>query len=467
MIDSISDFRSACARVLTEEGVFLGTAFLISGQRALTAAHNLKDNQRVILEFPLGRYEARLETADSTLDCAILFCTSAVEDVRPLELGFDVALGDIGHFYGYPKDLGTVGIFFEGHVQDTTAPLGPIKRPSILLFPSHAISPKLYTGVSGSPLIVSGKVVGILTKLHSNASEFVNFLAFTKIQDALNLLPEEVVVRMRPGHAQKAEPGHQATPKAAVITALDEELDYLYELPLDWTAPIVHKDGTTYRRGHLSNGIDIIATSARSMGLTAMAVVTAKTLKEWNPTIAAMIGVCGGRKEKGLNIGDIVVANQCFHYQFGAFENGRVIRELRMESPEPQVLDLAEHLARRTQLLSEVQNALQRGFKAPDTVLKCHFGPIASADLVVKDVKKLGEAIQADRKTIAVDMESYAFMRAARLAGTRLAFVVKSVSDFADAQKTDDYREYAKYTSTSFSFQVIRYLLEGIADVSA
>jgi nucleoside phosphorylase len=250
-------------------------------------------------------------------------------------------------------------------------------------------------------------------------------------------------------------------PEIVVITALDEELDYLYEFPLGWSDPKVQKDGISYRRGHLAKDVDVIAASAHSTGLIAAAILAAKVLKEWQPSVAAMIGICGGIKARGVNIGDIVVASQCFHYQFGAFEDGKVIRELRVENTETQVIDIVEHLARRTKVLSEIQQSLPRGFKKPNTTLKCHIGPTASADLVVKDAEKLGEAVEADRKTIAVDMESYAFMRAARLANTRWSFVVKSVSDFADAKKDDEYREYAKYTSARFFIQMAQSLVEG------
>lgn len=244
-----------------------------------------------------------------------------------------------------------------------------------------------------------------------------------------------------------------------IITALEEELDYLFELPFNWSETLLQKDGISYRRGNFTEDIDIIATSARSMGLVATAIVTAKVLKEWNPVIAAMIGVCGGRKDKGLNIGDIVVANQCFHYQFGAFIDGKIARELRVENIDFQVTDIAEQLMLRTETLSDIQKLPPRGFKKPSTILKGHIGPMASADLVVKDVTKFGEAIDADRKTIAVDMESYAFMRATKAARTRHSFVIKSVSDFADAEKDDEFREYAKFTSTQFFLSITQRLI--------
>jgi nucleoside phosphorylase/DNA-binding NarL/FixJ family response regulator len=240
-----------------------------------------------------------------------------------------------------------------------------------------------------------------------------------------------------------------------VVSALSEELDYLYDLPLGWSEPQSQPDGVTYRYGNLNGGVKIVASCAGCMGLTATAILTAKILKEWKPRMAAMIGVCGGRKEKGLSIGDIVVPDKCFHYQFGAFKDGKIERELRVENPHHQTLQFIEHQIRRTQVLSEIDNEVPRGCLRPKTRLAAKIGPMGSADLVVKDIKKFGDAVSADRNTIAVDMESYAFMKAARLSSTEKFFVIKSVSDYADAAKDDEYREYSKFTAVRLFYKIV------------
>src|SRR5712692_3640427 len=118
---------------------------------------------------------------------------------------------------------------------------------------------------------------------------------------------------------------------------------------------------------------------------------------------------------------------------------------------------------RRTRaVVDEIQKSVSRGFKSPNAILQFHIGPMASADLVVKDTQKFGEAIEADRKTVRVDMESYAFLRAAKLALTRWAFVVNAVADFVDLRKYDDYREYAKYVGTEFAVRLARGLVAGL-----
>ena len=466
---TIMDIRSICARVRVESH-FCGMAFLISSRYALTVDRVVTDHSwndtpldNIELEFPLGKYGAKVEVLDKHLQCAVLMLDREIEDVIPIGLGVDVTLGDTGRFYGFLHTgnslLEGAGVFLEGQVQDIA--LSNKEYPAILLFPSRSISPRLLRGFSGTPLVVGNLIVGILLGSYGQDRGDTDFILFTRIQDILELLPKEISQRILPSPMVETEVTKTGKPEILVITALDEELDYLFELPLGWSELKVQKDGISYRRGHFADDIDIIATSARSTGLIAASILTAKALKEWNPSVVAMIGICGGRKEKGVNIGDIVVANQCFHYQYGSFENGKIVRELRVENTETQIIDIVEHLARRTNVLTDIYQSLPRGFKKPNTLLQCHVGPMASADLVVKDIEKFGEAIDADRKTIAVEMESYAFMRAARLAKTRWAFVVKSVTDFADAKKDDEYREYAKYTSAKFFIQVAQSLIIG------
>jgi len=359
------------------------------------------------------------------------------------------------------------GVTIEGKVQDFITDPEEYPKPVILVFPPFGIGSD-FIGFGGSPLVVRDKVVGILSSAYVDRDNFDKsdrrFLFFTRIQDALELLPPEVLDRIGPSLSPLSEEPRETPSRNSIliITALEEELDYLYdEFPSGWGELKVLQDGLSYRRGNFSDEIDIVATSARSMGLVASAIVTTKAIKEWKPMVAAMIGICAGRKEKGVAIGDIIVANQCFHYQFGSYSNGKIEHELRVENTEPQIVDIVEHLSRRSNSLPGIHQSLSRGFKKPNTLLQCHVGPMASADLVVKDVEKFGEALEADRKTIAIDMESYAFMRAARLANTRWAFVIKSVSDFADASKDDEFREYAKFTSTKFCLQVIQSLVGG------
>jgi nucleoside phosphorylase len=252
-----------------------------------------------------------------------------------------------------------------------------------------------------------------------------------------------------------------------VLAALDEELEYLFDLEYEWSGPQPMGDGVNYRIGRMPDGTTIVAATVNSMGMVETAIITSKLIRTWSPRLVGMIGLCGGRKEKGVNIGDIIVPTQTFHYQFGAFKEGRILKELRVENSDQQLLGIVSYLS-KSDVLTTIRKGLPLGFPKPGTELRCLLGPMASADLVVKDANKLQEAVDADRKTIAIEMERYAFMKAAALARARWAVVAKSVSDYADADKSDDFREYAKRTSTYFFIEIAQAMTStGLIDSTA
>jgi|CXWL01.1.fsa_nt_gi nucleoside phosphorylase len=458
-------FRDACVSIRKPGQGSRGSGFLITQRHVFTASHLVRplDGEFEVVLSTGETVPSRLLALDEAIGCAVLETAAAVEDVTPIPVGFDVAPGDTGTLTGYSESLGkgTSSLSFQVSIQDVLRDAKLPTGQALVVLPPPQLGPGFFRGFSGAPLLVASRVVGVLWgQLNSHDAAI---LLCIRIQDALRLLPAEVLPRLSPPEPEK-QAGEPATKGSTVLclSALDEELDYLYDMPLNWSAVHLRTDGLSFRRGELHADVAIIAASARGMGLVATAVLAAKAMKEWSPTVAMMIGICGGRKEKGVSIGDIVAPDQCFHYQFGAFRDGRIQRELRSENTEGQIIDLIDHM-RRTQVLAEIQRTLPLGFKSPKTILQCHVAPMASADLVVKDTQKFDEAIEADRKTLAVDMESYAFLRAAKLTAVRWAFVSKGVTDFADAVKDDEYREYAKYVSTHFAVRLARALVAGLA----
>ena len=456
---TIADVSKATAEVLADDQ-FIGSGVLVGSNYILTAAHVVRDASSVNVRFQTEEQTAIVEHVDKKFDFALLRTPKPVSEITPLGYGVDIKAGDDCQIYGFPAMLDGMGAFFDARIQGT-APGSSDEPPALLVSSSQPFERGDYMGLSGAPVVVGNAVVGVLHQAVLGASGTTGFFKAVPISDIVAVLADESskVFRIAPVPAPVGQ--DPTTVDVLVISALDEELDYLLDIDLGWSPPRVQADGITFRRGTLTDGVSIVATSAQGMGLVTTGIVSAISLKEWKPRLAAMIGICGGRKEKKTEIGDIVFAEQAFHYQYGAFVNGEIVRELKVENVKPQLLGIADHLSRKTNTLPQIQQSVARGFPAPNTLLQCHIGPIASADLVVKDRTKLAEAIDADRKTIAIDMESYAFLKAARLAETRWAAVMKSVTDFADAKKNDDCREYAKYTSAHFFLRFARTLLAG------
>jgi len=250
------------------------------------------------------------------------------------------------------------------------------------------------------------------------------------------------------------------TPAVVVFSALDEELGYLREEGM-WSNLKHDKPGVSYRTSDsLCDGIQVVAASAPEMGLTHAAATATAMFMHWRPQMAFIIGVCAGRKEKKVQLGDVVVPKLAYNFQFGSFENGEVQKQLAVAHANEQFHAQARDYFGVPRNVSAIGDEFPPGGRRPHDRLNMHFDPMACSDLVVMDKDKFKEAADADRKVIAIDMESYAFLLAARLAHVEKALVIKSVTDFADAKKNDDYREYAKFTSTKALLGLLRHLLD-------
>ncbi|MBU51431.1 MAG: hypothetical protein CL920_22305 [Deltaproteobacteria bacterium] len=254
--------------------------------------------------------------------------------------------------------------------------------------------------------------------------------------------------------------------KVAIVAALEDELQHLSKLSMfDWKDDYLNC-GLPVKIGGFED-VQICAAYASDMGLTDASILSTRMVLSYHPDLIAMIGICGGRKERGVNIGDVIFASHTFHYQFGSFEDGKLKQEMRQcelhDSIERELKAYIRNSA--VQKIRESEGLYFYGHSIPGHRLKCHLGPIASSDYVVKDTSKLEDAIAQDRKVLAIDMESYAVMRTAKLFNIN-GLVVKSVSDFSDAKKGEDdnFREYAMYTST---MALIQYLLSKVQSRSS
>ena len=110
----------------------------------------------------------------------------------------------------------------------------------------------------------------------------------------------------------------------------------------------------------------------------------------------------------------------------------------------------------------DLLDSIEKGFKyskgKPNTRLQVHLGPVASVPAVLSSKEQV-ENIQIHvRKLLGVEMEGYGvFYAASNCVHPKPIYniLIKSVSDYADPEKSDDYQEYAMYTSAEFAKYII------------
>jgi nucleoside phosphorylase/CheY-like chemotaxis protein len=255
----------------------------------------------------------------------------------------------------------------------------------------------------------------------------------------------------------------------AIICALEGvEMAAVRSLPCGWQPLRLERDETRYLSGGILDGgkvFSVVAASAPRMGMSASAVLTSKVIAQFRPRLVAMVGICAGRVEK-TEIGDVIIADPCWDWGSGkidAVDNQPHFRP----APHQVELDtdlgaLLKELCGDVGLMAKIKS-LARGNK-PSHELRVHFGPLASGAAVVANSEVFNSLLLQHRNLLAIEMEAYGVVSACKGSGKPrpIPLVMKSVCDFADKDKMDDYQEYAAHTSAQLLHHLATALLRGL-----
>lgn len=239
-----------------------------------------------------------------------------------------------------------------------------------------------------------------------------------------------------------------------IVTALqDPELKAVLDLSWEWQKFEFPNDGTIYHRGRFSRKgetCEVVAASAARMGMPAAAVLSMKMIATFRPRYLAITGILAGVQGQ-CELGDIIVADPGWDYGSGKFQlkNGVPVFEAA-----PYQIALNSLVRGRLSLMAQDGTGLdeiRRSWQGitPKTVLRMHLGPVASGAAVLEDPAVLEVVRRQHRKIIGIEMETYGVLTAVEESThpQPIAFSMKSVCDFANKDKNDDFRKYAAFTS--------------------
>lgn len=249
----------------------------------------------------------------------------------------------------------------------------------------------------------------------------------------------------------------------AVICALKEEIDVIAEGLQGVTEINVEYDDDIYHTGYFEKDgqkIRVVFSNASQMGMVAAASLATKMINNFIPKYIVMTGITGGAKPEKMNYGDIIVASKAWDYRAGK-DIKKEEEHLHRNSIDQKTIDATllgycRRLQNDTVALNSIQESFKHG-KNPETKLKLLIGPIASGASVVTDPEIVEEIINnQDRDVLGIEMEIYGMYYAAYcgLSPKPKFIALKSVSDFADQAKNDDFHAYASYTSAK-AFEIL------------
>ena len=242
----------------------------------------------------------------------------------------------------------------------------------------------------------------------------------------------------------------------AVICALKEEIDIIAEGLQGVKEIQMEYDDDIYHTGYFEKEeekIRVVFSYASQMGMVATTALATKMIDNFIPKYIVMTGITGGAKPEKMNYGDVIVAAKAWDYRSGKDikkeEEHLHMNSIDQKSIDATLLGYCRRLQNDTEALSAIQDGYRHG-KKPETKLKLLIGSIASGASVVTDPEIVEDIIEnQDRDVLGIEMEIYGMYYAAYCGlNPKPKFIaMKSVSDFANQGKNDDYHDYASYTS--------------------
>lgn len=250
-----------------------------------------------------------------------------------------------------------------------------------------------------------------------------------------------------------------------IITALEHiELQSVLEHSANWKIMMFPNDPSIYHIGEvtLHSGIkkNILAASTPRMGLVSSSALTTKIQLKFSPDYIFMVGICAGVEDK-TNLGDIIVADPVWDWGSG---KSTKVDGVSSHLPSPHQISLDTKLRSKLMRLSVERKYLDELYsncslaKKPEHELQLIVGPMASGASVIEDVDVVKKIKSTNRDVIAVEMEAYGVMASVTIAAELPAkvIVIKSVCDFANLNKNNDWQKYAAYTSVGYTFNFIK-----------
>lgn len=243
-----------------------------------------------------------------------------------------------------------------------------------------------------------------------------------------------------------------------ILTALgDPELSAVLKLPYNWKPLRLEGDPTGYYVGEIPRdhgNLSVVAASARRKGMPSSAALASKMVARFQPKFVVMLGICAGVKDK-TNYGDVIVADPSWDWGSGKHSEKADGTRVFMAAPYPHPLDThISQLAMELGSDEKVAREIQFGWNGdlPEGKLTIRVGPMASGAAVLATSDAMQPITAQNREVLGVEMEAYAVMASADFAckPSPIPVAIKSVCDYADAEKNDLWQTYAAYTSAAF-----------------
>lgn len=243
----------------------------------------------------------------------------------------------------------------------------------------------------------------------------------------------------------------QTNYRAVIVTALPVEYKAVRAHLTNLTED-EHPEGDVYERGlfHVGEHTWEVGIVEMGMGNPNAAQKTERAIAHFKPDAVLFVGVAGGIKD--ATIGDVVVATKVYGYHFGkAADDFKTRPEVGL--PQHRILERARAESRKPDWLTRLSTT-------PDQAPRVFLGAIAAGEQVVTSTQSESYKLirNAYNDALAVEMESYGFLKAAQAYTGLEALAVRGISDLLEGKAEADQggsQERASRHAAAFAFEVL------------
>lgn len=238
----------------------------------------------------------------------------------------------------------------------------------------------------------------------------------------------------------------------AIITAIKvERLAVLKAFGIDERHDRVRMGSRTYWRKRLllqdGRFYEVVVAQLLEAANVNAAITANDVFHHWKPMAVLMVGIAATAKPfPSQSLGDLVIGREVFYY-----ETGKVTATGKL--PEPKQVPVDSTLLDRVQTLPDCDFPILAD--RPDGANarpKVEPGVIASGDKVIASAGDRDLIAAANRKILAIEMEGYGVIEAARQSFSHIrCLVIRALCDFADSDKHDQWHAYAAAVAAGFT----------------
>jgi nucleoside phosphorylase len=237
----------------------------------------------------------------------------------------------------------------------------------------------------------------------------------------------------------------------ALITAIPKELDKLRFHFRD-SKPI--SDGLrTYFETMSPNGLALVGAVSQGMGQLNAAALVMDVVSKYKPKTIILVGIAGGM-DKSIGLGDVVISNQIVDYELGKVTPEGLDTRWSVYPVDSTLSNKAQSYRSSSWVdyIRTPRPATGNTEKEPSS----HIGLYLSGNKVIASEKAAGVLRSFWKRAAAIEMEAAGIAAILRQTKNPPGFlVIKSICDYADSKKNDEWQMYSADAAASFAYSFV------------